>query len=64
MLDAGEALLLHGSHELTVDDQGSRGIAVVGVDAEDVHAILGRITTDLAAGGCIDGPFWSLRSMG
>ena len=37
MLDAGESLLFHGSHELTVDDQGRRGIAVIGIDPEDVH---------------------------
>ena len=64
MLQAGEALLLDGTHELTVDDQGSRGIAVVGVDAEDVHAILGRITTGSGSWWVHRWAVQSLRSMG
>src|SRR5438552_14886502 len=38
VLDAIEALLLGRGHELTVADDGGRGVPMVGVDAEDVHA--------------------------
>ena len=35
VLDPGEALLLGGGDQLAVDDQGSRGVGVEGVEAED-----------------------------
>ena len=38
VLDAGEALLLGGGDELSVDDDRSRGIAVVRVEAEDASS--------------------------
>ncbi len=38
VLDSGESLLLGRRDELPVRDEGRRGVPVVGVDAEDVHA--------------------------
>ena len=41
VLDAGEPLLLDRGDELPVDDECSRSVAVVRIDAEDVHASSG-----------------------
>ncbi len=37
VLDAVEAFLLHGGDELSVAHDGSRGIAMVRVDAQNIH---------------------------
>ena len=39
VLDAPEALLLDGGDELAVADEHGRDVAVVRVDAEDVHVM-------------------------
>ena len=38
MLDAAEALFLGGRNEDSVADERRRGVAVEGVEAEDMHA--------------------------
>jgi hypothetical protein len=38
VLASAEPLLLGGAHDPAVDDEGSGGVVVEGVDAEDLHA--------------------------